>query len=125
MKAGRPPLAIVAAHAGREGVLRTRAVGPSEPVVLRGAFTVPSDKQTRLVLTVSHDEAKPWILTVNAGGKRLHQALVGARAGEPAWETISLDLSTLAGREAAIELVQSTAQGPASAYWAQVEVVSN
>ncbi len=81
VKAGRPPLAIVAEHAGREGVLRTRAGSPSEPVILRGKFSLPGDKQTRLVLAVSHDTDKPWTLTVNASGKRLHQELVGAGRG--------------------------------------------
>ena len=86
---------------------------------------MPGDKQTRLVLAVSHDTDKPWTLTVNANGKRLHQALVGATAAAPGWETISLDLSALAGREATIELVQSSGEGQVQAYWAQIEIVSN
>ena len=50
-----------------------------------------------------------WNLAVNADGKRLHQSLVGgADRAQPAWQTISFDLSALAGKTANLELIAGT-----------------
>jgi putative heme-binding domain-containing protein len=124
-RAGRDGLAIVAEHAGREGVLRTRPVHRQEPCALRGKVRVPEDKRTRLVLAVSHEPDGGWELSVVADGQRLHRALVGGEGKEPAWRTISLDLTPLAGKQVALELIHATSgELPDAGYWAQVEVIS-
>jgi hypothetical protein len=123
-KVGKAGLAIVEEHLGRQGVLRTCPVSRQEPCVLRAVVEVPKDKQTRLVLSVSHDPRGAWNLTVNAGGKRLHNSLIGPGTA-PGWQTISLDLSSLAGRKVSFELLNATQSGKFdSAYWSQVEFIS-
>ncbi len=125
-KVGRPALAIVAEHAGREGVLRTRPIGDREPCVLRAKIKVPADKRTRLVLVVSHEPNGAWILEAKAAGERLHQAQIGGQDSNPTWHTISLDLSALAGQTADVELIHSSAgRKRDAAYWGQVEIVSD
>ena len=122
---GKPGLAIVGEHAGREGVLRTQSVSRQEPCILRGTVAVPKNKRTRLIVSVSHEPRGTWNLTVNAGGKRLHESLVGG-AGEAGWQTISLDLSALAGNKITLELIHAAESGKrAAAYWGQVEIVSD
>jgi putative heme-binding domain-containing protein len=123
-KAGKAGLAIVEEHQGLQGVLRTCPVSRQEPCVLRTVVDLPKNKRTRLVLSVSHDPRGAWNLTVNASGKRLHHALVGAENG-PDWQTISLDLSSLAGKKVDFELLNATQSGTFdSAYWGQVEIIS-
>jgi len=123
-KAGKAGLAIVEEHAGREGVLRTCPVSRQEPCVLRAAVDVPDGKRTRLVLSVSSDPRGSWNLTVNANGNRLHQGLIGP-ASTFRWQTISLDLSPLAGKKVNLELLNATQSGKVdSAFWGQVEIIS-
>jgi hypothetical protein len=124
-RAGKPGVEIVQEHAGREGVLRTFPVDRQNPCILRGTFDVPKEKRTRLILCVSHEPQSTWRLTVNANGKRLYQSLVGETEAAPAWQTISIDLSSLAAGKASLELIQA-AQGdkPTAAYWAEAEMVS-
>jgi putative membrane-bound dehydrogenase-like protein len=126
-KAGKGGLAIVAEHAGREGVLRTRPISRQEPCILRGTFEVPAGKRTRLILAVSHESGGAWNLAVQAGGNRLHQSLVGGDdKAQAAWRTISLDLSGLAGTTTKLELVGASQDGKRdAAYWGQVEIVSD
>ncbi len=124
-RVGRQGLAIVAEHAGREGVLRTTPIDRRQPCVLRGKVDVPTGEHPRLILAVSNDAAGAWNLEVKAGGKVLHEALVGGTS-EPKWRTISIDLAPWAGKQVSLELVQGAAdERPAAAYWARVEVVPN
>jgi putative membrane-bound dehydrogenase-like protein len=124
-RAGGGRLAIVAEHAGREGVLRTLPVHRGEPCVLRGQVQVPGERRTRLVLAVSHESQGAWKLTVVADGKRLHESLITADGDAPKWQTISLDLAPLAGRQAQLELIHAAAGNPAdAAYWGLVEIIS-
>jgi putative heme-binding domain-containing protein len=125
-RVGKGGLAIVALHAGREGVLRTRPVSPQEPCVLRGSFDLPAGKLSRLVLSVSHEPRGAWNLTVNANGQRLHQSLVGGESADVAWRTVSLDLGALAGRQVKLEVIGATRDGKRdAAYWSQAEIVSD
>jgi putative heme-binding domain-containing protein len=125
-KVGKEGLAIVAEHAGREGVLRTVPLNRENPCVFRRAIDVPKDKRTRLILSVSHEPHRGWNLIVNAGGKRLHQSLVGGETAEAAWRTVSLDLAALAGGNVTLELMHASHGGkPEAAYWGQIEIVSD
>ncbi len=124
-RVGKPGLAIVAEHAGREGVLRTVPTSQQQPCVLQRTLDVPDDKSTRLVLSVSHDPHGTWNLTVRASGKPLHQATIGGPDAPAAWRTILLDLSAFAGKQVKLELIQASTGGKLDAgYWGQVEIVS-
>ncbi len=124
VRAGRRGVAIVAEHAGREGVLRTSPVHRQAPGLLQGKVKLPAGKSARLVLAVSHEPGGAWNLTVKAGGKPLYEKLVGGE-GQPKWQTISLDLTPWAGKEVNLELLQA-AEGdkPDGAYWSQVDIVT-
>jgi putative heme-binding domain-containing protein len=123
-RAGKQGLAIVSEHAGRDGVLRTTTPHRQEPCVLRGKLDVPEDKSSRLVLVVSHEMNGAWNLIVRAGGRALHESLIGGDE-TPQWRIVSIDLSQYAGRSVDIELQQGSAgDKPDAAYWAQIEVIS-
>ncbi|MEX0678219.1 MAG: PVC-type heme-binding CxxCH protein [Pirellulales bacterium] len=122
---GRPGLAIVAEHAGREGVLRTRPAHRQSPCILHAEIEVPEGKHTRLVLAVSHEPLGRWNLTVVAGRKELQQSLVGEDGGPPKWQTISVDLTPLAGKKVNLGLIHASAgEAPDAAYWGQIDIVS-
>ena len=122
-KVGKPGLAIVAEHAGRPGVLRTHSPSAHEPMVLRGTVEVPAGKRSRLVLAVSGAATGRWDLKINADGRTLHQQTVSGSNTE--WQTISVDLGSLAGHKVKLELLQIAVEGkPVPAYWAQAEVIS-
>jgi putative heme-binding domain-containing protein len=123
-KSGKPGVAIVAEHAGREGVLLVRPVSKHEACTLRGQFAVPAGKQTRLVLAVSHAAQQAWRLAVKADGQNLHLSVIGRDAAEPAWQVVSLDLSAWAGKTVKLELIAGAEGEPSSAYIAQAELVS-
>ena len=125
-RVGREGLAIVAEHAGRDGVLRTTPISRRDPCVLRGTVDVPDAAHPRLVLAVSNEAAGAWNLTVKAGDKVLHRALVDGTERQPKWHTISIDLAPWAGKQVGLELVQSAeGERPAAAYWGRVEVISD
>jgi hypothetical protein len=122
-RAGKEGLAIVAEHAGRDGVLRTTPVHRQEPCILRGKIDVPAGKSSRLVLAVSHEKAGAWSLTVRAGGQVLHESRIDG--DEPEWTTLAIDLTPYAGKTIDLGLVHAAVDDrPSAAYWGHVEVVS-
>jgi hypothetical protein len=123
-RAGKEGIAIVAEHAGREGVLRTTTPSRDRPCVLQGKIDVPAGKASRLVLVVSGEEKGAWNLTVRGNGSQLHAADVSDEQA-PQWRTFTIDLTPLAGKPVDVELVQSADDGrPSAAYWAQIELIS-
>jgi putative heme-binding domain-containing protein len=125
-KVGKAGLAIVAEHAGREGVLRMRPVSRQEPCVLRRKLELPAGKSARLVLSVSHETGGQWILSVRANGNRLHESVVDGEENQgPAWRTLSFDLGPLAGQKVTLELTGASRDGKKdAAYWDHIEVIS-
>ncbi len=121
---GEPGLAIVADHAGRRYVLRTRPVSESVACVLQRTIDLPADRRARLILRVSHDSKGSWNLTVTADGQKLHESLVGGANAEATWQDLTLDLGPFAGRNVSLEL-SNAANGSTlgAAYWDQVEIV--
>jgi putative heme-binding domain-containing protein len=123
-RAGKEGIAIVAEHAGREGVLRTTTPSRDRPCELKGKLDVPAGKASRLVLVVSGEEKGAWNLAVRGNGQHLYGAHVSDEQA-PQWRTYTIDLTPLAGKSVDVELVQSADDGrPSAAYWAQIELVS-
>jgi len=108
-KAGKGGLEIVAQHAGREGALLVRPVSRQEPCVLRGTFTIPAGRRTRLVLSLSHEAQRAWKLIAKADGGVLAESVVGQDKPEPEWRIVSLDLTPLAGRSVQLEVAVGAA----------------
>ncbi len=121
--AGKEGLAIVAEHAGREGVLRTTPVHRQQPCVLHGKLDVPAGKHSRLLLVVSNEKKGAWNLLVRVDGQTLHRSLVdGADAH---WQTIAVDVSQYAGKQVNVELLDAAVDDrPSAAYWAQIDLIS-
>jgi putative heme-binding domain-containing protein len=125
-RVGQPGLAILTEHAGRPGVLRTTMASRDEPCVLRRSIQVPKDKRTRLVLSVSHAAGAAWHVKVTGNGASLFESAVGADRARAAWETVSVDLTPLAGKRVNLELVHGAHGGKVeAAYWGQVDIVSD
>jgi putative heme-binding domain-containing protein len=121
----RSGLAIVAEHYGREGVLRTRPVNSQNPAILRAELPLPAGKRTRLVIGVAPQPEGSVHLKVTASGQTLHDALLGPFEPAELWQTISLDLTPLAGKTAKIEVLQSAVgDQPDAAFWERIELVS-
>jgi hypothetical protein len=122
---GEGGVAILAEHMGRPGVLRTHPIERGKPCVLRATIDVPSGKQTRLLLDVSHHPQGDWRLVVKADGKPLHESLVGANTTRDGWAEIAVDLSSFADKKVGLELWnQATGWSWEFGYWGRVEVVS-
>jgi putative heme-binding domain-containing protein len=123
---GKPGLAIVAEHAGRQGVLRTQPVNRQAPSIVHRRIEVPKGKRTRLVVAVSNESGGRWNLSVVADRRQLHRSLIGSDDGAPKWQTISVDLTPLAGKTVELELVNASAgEAPDAAYWSQIDIVSD
>lgn len=122
---GEGGVAIVAEHFGRDGVLRTHPLDRERPCVLTRTIDVPADKQTRLVLDVSHDTRGDWRLLVLANGEKLHDSVIGPKSTTGGWAEISVDLSRFAGRRLKLELCnQANDWQWEFGYWGRVEILS-
>lgn len=122
---GEDGVGIVAEHFGREGVLRTHPLDRDRPCVLHAKVDVPAGKRTRLVLDVSHDRQGDWRLLIFAGGKKLHDSIVGPKTTRGGWAQITVDLSEFAGRAVELELRnQANDWSWEFGYWGRVELVS-
>ncbi len=122
---GERGLGILADHFGRSSVLRTHPLDRETPCVLHASIDVPAEKQTRLMLSVSHDEKGDWQLIVKADGKTLHDAIIGENTTRDHWSEIAIDLSQFAGKKIELELLnQANDWLYEFAYWGRIEVVS-
>jgi hypothetical protein len=123
--AGQRGLAIVEEHLGRTSVLRTHPLDKRKPLVLLSAVAVPKDKQTRLMLTVSHHPLGDWRLIVKVDDEVVHDSIVGAKTTNGGWADIAIDLSRFAGEEVDLEVLnQANDRTNEFAFWERIEVVS-
>jgi putative heme-binding domain-containing protein len=129
----KPRVAIVAEHAGRPGVLRVQPPSWTTRPVLQRTIELPSGKRSRLVVGVSHEAHGGWKLAIEVDGVRaLDGVAIGNGEPEPAWRTVSLDLTDLLARRSGpprntvqIRLIHTSPKSKGNAaYWSQVEVVS-
>jgi putative membrane-bound dehydrogenase-like protein len=121
---GEQGVAILTEHQGRVNVLRTHPVNQTKPCVLTSKVEIPADRKARLVLAVSHDARGDWQLMVRAGGKKLHESLIGPKTTTDGWAEITVDLSEFAGQRIELELVnQANNWSYEHAYWGRAEVV--
>jgi putative heme-binding domain-containing protein len=122
---GEGGVAIVAAHFGRQGVLRTHPVDRSRACVLTSTVNVPAGKKTQLLLDVSSDERGDWQLIVKANGQTLYDGVIGPKSADHGWTEISLDLTPYAGKQVALELLnQANGWNWEFGYWGRVRIAS-
>jgi hypothetical protein len=122
---GERGLAIVNGHFGRPRALRTHPVDRNTPCVLGALVDVPKDKQTRVVLDVSHDSKGDWQLVVKANGKILRDEVIGPNITRGGWTKITVDLSEFAGRKVDLELLNQANDWMFEyGYWERIAIVS-
>ncbi|MGA2501402.1 MAG: DUF4159 domain-containing protein [Tepidisphaeraceae bacterium] len=109
---------------GRENVLVTTALDARNTVVLGKQQGVPPGRVTTLNLVVGHPEKGSWDLTVRADGQEIYKAPINRETTLNGWREISVDLSSFAGKEIKLELVQIPSPGAAdkSAWWGLVKI---
>ena len=75
-----------------------RRQSPASRASCAASLTCPATSKRGWCWPFRTTRKEPGTLTVKASGKRLHQALIG-RGPRRRWQTLSLDLSALAGRK--------------------------
>jgi len=111
---------------GRKNVLVTHPLDKDTACVLAKTIGVPAGKKTLLRLVVGHDPQGDFDLIVRANGQQLIRKPVSKdTCTDGHWLMESVDLSSLAGQQVKLELVnQPTGWSYEAAYWAQISVVS-
>jgi len=116
----QPRVALVAEHGGREGALRT-----DPHCVLVRSFEVPQGKRARLVIDVSHEPKGGWRLAIRVNGTRLADEQVGDQQSDPAWRTLSFDLTDPKGPRPANGKILVEVDGQRqAAYWGRLEIIT-
>ncbi|MEA3366745.1 MAG: ADP-ribosylglycohydrolase family protein [Planctomycetota bacterium] len=110
---------------GRQKVLVTHPLSETTGCALVREVAVPAGKTTVLRLVVGHDPRGDWTLVVRAGEKELARQKIGKDTCKDGWRTVEVNLSPLAGKTIALELV-NMADGWSweAACWAEITVDS-
>jgi len=112
-------------HRGRKHVMQTHPLDQATPAMFRRVIDIPKGKKTTLKFAVSHHEKGDWKLIVRAGGKTLHEAIVGPDSTKSGWMDVSVDLSEFGGQKVAVELLNApTGWTWEFAYWQGIAIVS-
>jgi len=108
---------------GRRGVLVTHPFSTDVPCVLRRTVAIPAGKKTHLRLIVGHAPKGDWQLAVKVEGKELLTRTIGKGTTEKGWATLTVDLSSYAGKSVEIA-VENRANGWSweAAYWAKIGI---
>ena len=111
---------------GRQKVLCVHPLDAQTGCVLARTVAVPAGKKTTLRMVVGHDPQGDFDLIVRADGKELLRKPVSpATCAEGHWLKQDVDLTTFAGHEVKLELVnQPTGWSNEAAYWAEIAIVS-
>ena len=108
---------------GRKNVFVTHPLCEQIPCILEKTISVPAGKRSALKLVVGHHPLGDWLLIVRGDGKDLFRSPVGSDTAKNGWLDVTLDLSTYAGRDVRIELLnQATGWNKEAAYWARIDV---
>ncbi|MHB8864490.1 MAG: ADP-ribosylglycohydrolase family protein [Pirellulaceae bacterium] len=111
---------------GRKKVLCTHPLDQQTGCVLTRTITLPAGKKTHLRLVVGHDPQGDFELVVRANGKQLLRTPVNAATcTEGHWLKQDVDLSSFAGSDVTLELVnQPSGWAYEAAYWAEIAILS-
>ncbi len=122
---GERGLGLLRSYAGRERVMRTHPVDEKTPCVLTRNVTVPSEGETRLKVSASHDRTGDWRLLVKANDDTLVDQIIGPESSKGGWTELEVDLSKYAGQKVKLSL-HNVANNWSNefAYWGRVEVVT-
>jgi hypothetical protein len=110
---------------GKKNVLVTHPLDEQTACVLSKKVAVPAGKKTALLLTVGHDPRGDWELIVKADGKELFKKAVGKNTAKDTWMEAEVDLSSFAGKEINLQLLnEPTGWSFEAARWAKIAIES-
>jgi cysteinyl-tRNA synthetase len=110
---------------GRRNVFVTHPLDSSTPCRLQTTVSVPKNKKTVLNLVISHDPRGDWELVVRVAEQEALRVVVGPETAKDGWLEKSVDLTSYAGQDVRIELLNSpTGWNYEAAYWGKVAVLS-
>jgi putative membrane-bound dehydrogenase-like protein len=120
-------VAIVAEHAGRQGVLRISA-----NMVLASTLDVSKNQRMRLVMSVSPESKGSGAIMVKVNGVKTFERQIADTDGNDTWQTVSCDLTKPsrqgnppADNKALVEIFYQPRTGPSQGvFWGQLEVIS-
>ncbi len=123
----RQRMAIVAEHAGRQGVMHT-----SPNTVLVRTLDVSSAKRMRLVMSVSPESKSSGAVVIKVNGASVLKQQISDASDQDAWQTISCDLTEPsrhgkrpANNKALVEISYQPRTGQSQGvFWGQLEVIS-
>jgi len=108
---------------GKENVLVTHPMSEATPCTLSRKVDLPADKKTALRLVVGHHANGDWQLIVKADEKEMLSEVIGKDTAENGWKELSVDLSPLAGKTVALELVNKANGWMCEwGYWSKIEI---
>ncbi len=111
---------------GKRSVFVTHPLDRQTPCRITRRLQVPAQGKTHLLLTVGHHPDGDWTLVVRANGRELVSQHVGNDTARSGWLDVSVDLSSLAGQEVQLELLNEPSGWAWEAgYWARIEVTND
>jgi hypothetical protein len=111
---------------GKQNVLVTHPLDQDVGCVLSRTVEVPAGKRTVLHLTVGHDPQGDFDLIVRGDGKEILRRTVGPATAKDHWLSLAVDLSSFAGKQVKLELVnQPTGWAYEAAYWSEIRLTTD
>jgi hypothetical protein len=75
---------------------------------------------------VGADGGRAWALDVHAGNERVLTRTIAAKGKDREWQTIEVDLASMAGKPVTLRLIQRVLLGPeyasGNAYWRNLKL---
>lgn len=121
---GEGGLLLLPEYKERVAVLRTHPLSRTSPAVLSRVVEIPEGRTAKLRMTVApHEDNCDWQLIVRADGKVLHDSVIKKLDDGRMWREVEVDLSSLAGRSARLELLNKPNDWRGEfGYWGEVQV---
>jgi hypothetical protein len=114
---------VMPSYGGRAYVYQTHPHSREKAASLERTAAVPAGMKTVLSMWVAPDAQGDWELRVLADGKELHKQVIGPPGS--GWRRVTVDLTTLAGRKAALRLEHVANDWYYEAgFWADLELKS-
>ncbi|MEX0775544.1 MAG: dienelactone hydrolase family protein [Phycisphaeraceae bacterium] len=107
----------------RTKVFVTHPLNGETPCVLMTTAAIPAKGKTSLRLIVGHHPEGDWDLIVRADGHELLRQNIGKDTARNGWRDISIDLTSYAGKDVRLELLnQPTGWSYEAGYWGAVVI---
>lgn len=119
---------------GRQSVFITHPIHAKVPCRLMTTYGVPARGRSHLELHVGHEKGGAWDLQVRLNNEQVLNQTIGGQgddqgdrraAGDPQWQTVTVDLGKYRGQQVDIEVYHlPRGEGGQHAYWDRINVVT-